>query len=58
MSDGEEGDLVGSERRSYWKENAPGGERHLQPLGLRPVAPPAASLDKGAGPARPAGPAR
>ena len=41
-SDGEEGRLVGSERVSYWQKNAPGGEKLLAPLGLRPMAPPSA----------------
>jgi hypothetical protein len=32
--DGEELSLKGSTRLSYWKLNAPGGEKHLKELGL------------------------
>jgi hypothetical protein len=31
---GEEGVLLGSTRLAYWKLNAPGGEKHLEELGL------------------------
>jgi len=33
-SDGEEGSLLGSQRRAYWELNAPGGEKYLKALGL------------------------
>ncbi len=33
---GEEGALLKSTRLPYWKLNAPGGEKHLRELGLRP----------------------
>jgi hypothetical protein len=33
---GDEAVLLGSSRESYWKLNAPGGERYLKELGLKP----------------------
>ena len=33
---GEDAVLLGSARRAYWKENAPGGEKFLSELGLKP----------------------
>ncbi len=33
---GEEAVLLGSSRQAYWKLNAPGGERYLRELGLKP----------------------
>ena len=38
--DGEEAQLLGSERMAYWKLNQPGGEARLKALGLKPPAPP------------------
>ena len=34
-SDGERAELRGSDRLAYWKLNGPGGEEHLERLGLR-----------------------
>ena len=36
---GESGTIVGSARLPYWQLNAPGGERHLKEIGLRPLQP-------------------
>jgi hypothetical protein len=33
---GEDAVLLGSSRQSYWKMNAPGGEKYLRELGLKP----------------------
>jgi len=35
----ENGELTGSMRTAYWKENGPGNERRLRHLGLRPAVP-------------------
>jgi len=35
-SEGERAELLGADRLAYWKLNAPGGERYLERLGLRP----------------------
>lgn len=35
-SEGERAELRGSDRLAYWQLNAPGGEEHLEALGLRP----------------------
>jgi hypothetical protein len=35
-SDGERAELRGSDRLAYWKLNGPGGEEHLEALGLTP----------------------
>ncbi|HUF78279.1 MAG TPA: hypothetical protein VMR44_05115 [Thermoanaerobaculia bacterium] len=35
-SDGERAELLGADRLAYWRLNAPGGERYLERLGLRP----------------------
>lgn len=37
-SDGERAELRGSDRLAYWKLNGPGGEEHLERLGLEPRA--------------------
>ncbi len=37
-SEGERAELRGSDRLAYWKLNGPGGEAHLERLGLRPRA--------------------
>jgi hypothetical protein len=37
-SDGEKGDLLGSDRLAYWQLNGPGGEAALAKLGLKPRA--------------------
>lgn len=39
-SDGELGELLGSERLLYWTLNKPGDERALEPLKLTPLVPP------------------
>jgi hypothetical protein len=38
-SDGEEAQLLGSDRLKYWELNAPGGEQYLAKLGLKPRPP-------------------
>jgi hypothetical protein len=35
----ESGELTGTMRTAYWKENGPGDEKLLHPLGLRPLIP-------------------
>jgi hypothetical protein len=35
--DGEQGEMLGSERLAYWKMNGPDGEQALERLGLRPA---------------------